>query len=86
MEWRQYGERERMTRPGTSRRGGEMTPPPTTTKEEPKLDTNRERMTTTIPNTTTSRTQERKLCNQHAKMGCLRPYLRHHQVGPVQGL
>ena len=81
--WR---ERETKTRPKTGRMGGKMTPPPTTLEEEPKLDNNREWMTTTTLNTNTSRTQERKLCNQHAKMGCLRPYLRHHQVGPVQGL
>ena len=29
---------------------------------------------------------ERKLYHQHACMGCLAPELRHHQVGPVQGL
>ena len=30
--------------------------------------------------------REIKLYRQHAEMGCLRPHLRHHQVGPVQGL
>ena len=30
--------------------------------------------------------QEKKLYLQHALMGCLDPYPRHHQVGPVLGL
>ena len=37
-------------------------------------------------NSRESSRQERKLCNQHAGMGCLAPKFRHHQVGPVQGL
>ena len=63
------------------------------TKEEAK-ETNKEesKETTTSINMPQRKanqmkeTQETKLYLQHAIMGCLDPYPRHHQVGPVQGL